>query len=105
MFRTILAQFWLYLRLILDPTSPWPRGETIDFQENPAGSRVPALVATMGLGSLSIGSFASYENTSSLVYLPTFCEASGQHDLKRRWDRVERGAADPSTLCVNRRAA
>ena len=37
-----------------------PRGETTDFQENPAGSRVPALVATMGLGSLSIGSFASY---------------------------------------------
>ena len=35
------------------------RGETINFQENPAGSRVPALVATMGLGSLSIGSFAS----------------------------------------------
>ena len=31
----------------------------------------------MGLGSLSIGSFASYENTSSLVYLPTFCEVSG----------------------------
>ena len=38
----------------------WPRGETSDFRENPAGSRVPALVATMGLGSLNIGSFASY---------------------------------------------
>ena len=38
----------------------WPRGETTDFEENPAGSRVPALVARMGLGSVSIGSFASY---------------------------------------------
>ena len=37
-----------------------PRGETTDFEENPAGSRVPALVARMGLGSVSIGSFASY---------------------------------------------
>ena len=27
-----------------------PRGETTDSGENPAGSRVPALVATMGLG-------------------------------------------------------
>ena len=29
----------------------------------------------------------------------------GQHGFKRRWDRVERGAADPSSLCENRRAA
>ena len=38
-----------------------------------------------------------------------FCRPSakrrGQHGSKRRWDRVERGAADPSTRCVNRRAA
>ena len=37
-----------------------PRGETTDFQENPAGSRVPALVARRSAGSVSIGSFASY---------------------------------------------
>ena len=83
----------------------WPRGETTDFQENPAGSRVPALVATMGLGSLSIGSFASYENTSSLVYLPTFCEVSGAAWFQTPLGPRERGAADPSTLRVSRRAA
>ena len=55
----------------------WPRGETTDFQENPAGSRVPALVATMRLGSLSIGSFASYENTSSLVYFADLLRSVG----------------------------
>ena len=54
-----------------------PRGETTDFEENPAGSRVPALVARMGAGSLSIGSFASYENTSSLVYFADLLRSVG----------------------------
>ena len=54
-----------------------PRGETTDSGENPAGSRVPALVATMGLGSLSIGSFASYENTSSLVHFADLLRSVG----------------------------
>ena len=58
-------------------TSSRPRGETTDFEENPAGSPVPAPVATMGLGSLSIGSFASYENISSLVYFADLLRSVG----------------------------
>ena len=83
---SIFIDFWALFQIApaaegdADPTPVddlWPRGETTDSGENPAGSRVPALVARMGLGSLSIGSFASYENTSSLVYFADLLRSVG----------------------------